>query len=200
MPIGMPGWPELAFCTASMESARMALTMSAWVAATGAVAADICSGKKRRQRADYFGKRLENAFTRWNMRLYLRTFSPRYFSHFAWVNLCRKDSTRRPGLEGTPLAKRECPRSRGVRSLLRIFAWGYHDEGTAHHCRSLQLPEDRSPRLFRQVAGSLHQRLHRIRAHRARAALLPVRRHGRDPNRGPYGPALVAAAAPPDPP
>ena len=29
MPIGMPGWPELAFCTASMASARMALAMSA---------------------------------------------------------------------------------------------------------------------------------------------------------------------------
>jgi hypothetical protein len=33
MPIGMPGCPELAFCTASMESARMALTMSALEAA-----------------------------------------------------------------------------------------------------------------------------------------------------------------------
>jgi hypothetical protein len=29
MPIGMPGWPEFAACTASMERARMALTMSA---------------------------------------------------------------------------------------------------------------------------------------------------------------------------
>ncbi len=29
MPIGMPGWPELAFCTASMASARIALTTSA---------------------------------------------------------------------------------------------------------------------------------------------------------------------------
>src|SRR6266853_6569500 len=28
MPIGMPGWPELAFCTASMASARIALHMS----------------------------------------------------------------------------------------------------------------------------------------------------------------------------
>jgi hypothetical protein len=31
-PIGMPGWPEFAACTASMESARMALAMSAWLA------------------------------------------------------------------------------------------------------------------------------------------------------------------------
>ena len=45
-----------------------------------------------------------------------------------------------------------------MRSLdLQIFAWGYHDEGTAHHCRSLQLPEERSPGLFRKAAGSLRQ-------------------------------------------
>jgi hypothetical protein len=31
--MGMPGCPELAFCTASMASARMALTMSALEAA-----------------------------------------------------------------------------------------------------------------------------------------------------------------------
>ena len=28
MPMGMPGWPDLAFSTASMASARMALAMS----------------------------------------------------------------------------------------------------------------------------------------------------------------------------
>ena len=28
MPMGMPGWPESAFCTASMASALMALAMS----------------------------------------------------------------------------------------------------------------------------------------------------------------------------
>src|SRR5262245_66391522 len=38
MPIGMPGWPESAFCTASMASARMALAISAWLAS-----AVICS-------------------------------------------------------------------------------------------------------------------------------------------------------------
>jgi hypothetical protein len=27
MPIGMPGWPELAFCTASIASARIALAI-----------------------------------------------------------------------------------------------------------------------------------------------------------------------------
>jgi hypothetical protein len=31
-PIGRPGWPELAFSTASMDSDRMALAMSFWVA------------------------------------------------------------------------------------------------------------------------------------------------------------------------
>src|SRR5690606_9248069 len=32
IPIGMPGWPELAACTASMESARIAFAMSlCWV-------------------------------------------------------------------------------------------------------------------------------------------------------------------------
>jgi hypothetical protein len=31
MPIGMPGWPELAFWTASIASARIALAMSARV-------------------------------------------------------------------------------------------------------------------------------------------------------------------------
>ena len=33
MPIGIPGWPEFAFCTASIASARMALAISARVAA-----------------------------------------------------------------------------------------------------------------------------------------------------------------------
>ena len=32
MPIGMPGWPELAFCTASIASARIALAISTRVA------------------------------------------------------------------------------------------------------------------------------------------------------------------------
>ena len=34
MPIGAPGWPELACCTASIASARIALAMTAvfWVA------------------------------------------------------------------------------------------------------------------------------------------------------------------------
>ena len=36
MPIGMPGWPESAFCTASMASARMAFAMSWWVASGNA--------------------------------------------------------------------------------------------------------------------------------------------------------------------
>src|SRR3546814_9969645 len=31
MPIGMPGWPELACCTASIASARIALAMSRWL-------------------------------------------------------------------------------------------------------------------------------------------------------------------------
>ena len=31
MPMGMPGWPDLAASTASMARARMALAMSAWV-------------------------------------------------------------------------------------------------------------------------------------------------------------------------
>ena len=30
--MGMPGWPESAFCTESMASARIALAMSLWVA------------------------------------------------------------------------------------------------------------------------------------------------------------------------
>ena len=37
MPIGMPGWPDFAFSTASMASARMALAMSRSEAARGAV-------------------------------------------------------------------------------------------------------------------------------------------------------------------
>jgi hypothetical protein len=32
MPIGAPGWPEFAFCTASIASARMALAKSLRVA------------------------------------------------------------------------------------------------------------------------------------------------------------------------
>ncbi len=47
MPIGAPGWPELAFCTASMLSARMALAI--WVvfgeATAAAVSAMVCSGR-----------------------------------------------------------------------------------------------------------------------------------------------------------
>jgi hypothetical protein len=31
MPIGMPGWPELAFSTASMARKRIALAMSLWL-------------------------------------------------------------------------------------------------------------------------------------------------------------------------
>ena len=34
MPIGMPGWPELAFCTASIASARIALARSFLLAMT----------------------------------------------------------------------------------------------------------------------------------------------------------------------
>jgi hypothetical protein len=30
MPIGIPGWPELARCTPSMERPRMVLAMSVW--------------------------------------------------------------------------------------------------------------------------------------------------------------------------
>ncbi len=36
MPMGMPGWPDFAFSTASMASARMALAMAAALAAVGA--------------------------------------------------------------------------------------------------------------------------------------------------------------------
>ena len=32
MPIGAPGWPELAFCTASIDNARIALAKSLRVA------------------------------------------------------------------------------------------------------------------------------------------------------------------------
>ena len=38
MPIGMPGWPEFAFCTASMASARSALASSCLVAIDSFVA------------------------------------------------------------------------------------------------------------------------------------------------------------------
>src|SRR5579883_1157172 len=43
MPMGMPGWPELAFSTASMASARIAFAISLWV--TGAFGATfiLCS-------------------------------------------------------------------------------------------------------------------------------------------------------------
>jgi len=34
--MGMPGWPDSAFCTASMASARMAFAMSLWVASGNA--------------------------------------------------------------------------------------------------------------------------------------------------------------------
>src|SRR6476619_3571967 len=36
MPMGMPGWPESAFCTASMASVLMAFAMSWWVASGNA--------------------------------------------------------------------------------------------------------------------------------------------------------------------
>ena len=39
MPMGVPGWPELAFCTASMDSARMALANSRRVGNTDPVPA-----------------------------------------------------------------------------------------------------------------------------------------------------------------
>src|SRR6218665_1803979 len=35
MPMGMPGWPEFAFCTASIARARRALAMSLWVTVSG---------------------------------------------------------------------------------------------------------------------------------------------------------------------
>ncbi len=41
MPMGAPGWPELACCTASMASARMALAISVVRAAGGASGAAI---------------------------------------------------------------------------------------------------------------------------------------------------------------
>src|SRR5688572_25182491 len=44
MPIGMPGWPELALSTASMASARMALARSAW---RGAAVGWLASGAER---------------------------------------------------------------------------------------------------------------------------------------------------------
>src|SRR5690606_6460792 len=64
MPMGMPGWPELACCTASMASARMALAMSLWPTAAVwrgmAVEGTACSIWKpaiiRRKRADHAGQ------------------------------------------------------------------------------------------------------------------------------------------------
>src|SRR4051812_10088930 len=80
MPIGMPGCPEFAFCTASIARARIALassvrgaTASAGCAAR-AVRSGICMatflaevGKKR-------GKCLKTLHAARFMRLYLRTF------------------------------------------------------------------------------------------------------------------------------
>src|SRR5215203_1889731 len=62
--------------------------------------------KKSRERR---GKRLENAFPSKIYAIILAHFFTAIF--FAWVNLCKKDSTRRPGFKGAPLFA-ERPRSR----------------------------------------------------------------------------------------
>jgi len=43
MPMGAPGWPELAACTASMARARIALAMSVWLAVLVGAATTVCT-------------------------------------------------------------------------------------------------------------------------------------------------------------
>jgi hypothetical protein len=81
MPIGMPGWPEFAFWTASIASARMALTTSAEEACGTAGVSGIGMFRLKAGGRDFLPeKALKTLFAARFMRLYLRTFSPRYFS------------------------------------------------------------------------------------------------------------------------
>src|SRR6267154_3456407 len=53
MPMGMPGWPESACCTASMARALMAFARSRWAAVCSVIflcAASVCSGVFRMAR------------------------------------------------------------------------------------------------------------------------------------------------------
>ena len=51
MPMGMPGWPDLAFSTASMASARMALARAAWLIVMGCARIRWSSGSGVESRA-----------------------------------------------------------------------------------------------------------------------------------------------------
>src|SRR5712664_4181796 len=95
MPIGMPGWPEFAFWTASIASARMAFTRSAWEAAArgreaSAVISDgsgiwECVSEVRFLKVplEKCGKKLENAIRSKNYAIILAHFFTAIF--FAWV-------------------------------------------------------------------------------------------------------------------
>src|SRR6185436_13514714 len=95
---------------------------------------------------------------------------------FAWVNLCKKDFTRRPLSKGVPLFA-ERPRSRDESLLCGLLLGrGYRSEGTAHHCRSLQLPEGRAAGLVPAIARALRQGVYRRGSHGPRGPFLPIRR------------------------